>query len=86
MVGVVEVSAHDYEAGSKPSCAWDDPVARDELVTGLVNDAVAILGAFDGVDLDDKQTRLVGLVGLVAGQDIEPGETEGHLAGRSPCL
>jgi IS5 family transposase len=77
VAAAVEVSAHDYEAGSKPSCAWDDPVARDELVTGLVNDAVAILGAFDGVDLDDEQTRLVGLLGLVAGQDVEPGETGG---------
>ena len=73
----VAVSAHDYESGTKPSCAWDDPVARDELVSGLVNDAVAILDALDDADLDDEGTRLVGLLGLVAGQDVEPGETEG---------
>ena len=24
----VDVSAHDYESGTKPSCAWDGPVAR----------------------------------------------------------
>ena len=40
----VGVSAHDYETGGKPACAWDDPVARDELVSGLVGDAVAIEG------------------------------------------
>ena len=62
----VAVSAHDYESGGKPSCAWDDPVDRDELVSGLVNDAVAILDALDDADLDDEQTRLVGLLGLVA--------------------
>lgn len=30
----VAVSAHDYDKGGKPACAWDDPVARDELVSG----------------------------------------------------
>lgn len=73
----VDVSFHDYESGGKPVCAWDDPVARDELVSGLVNDAAAILDAVDGVGLDDDQTQLVGLLALVAGQDVEPGETEG---------
>ncbi len=34
----------DYRASSgKPACAWNDPIARDELVTRLVNDALAIL-------------------------------------------
>ncbi len=73
----VDVSFHDYKSGGKPVCAWDDPVARDELVSGLVNDAVAILDAVDGAGLDDDQTQLVGLLALVAGQDVEPGETEG---------
>ena len=77
VAATVAVSGHDYESGSKPSCAWDDPVARDELVTGLVNDAVAILDSVAGTDLDDDGARLVGLLGLVAGQDVEPGETEG---------
>ncbi|MCH8990847.1 MAG: transposase, partial [Acidobacteria bacterium] len=73
----VVVSAHDYDNGGKPACAWDDPIARDELVTGLVNDAVAILDAVDGVDLDDDRARLVGLLALVDGQDVEPGDEEG---------
>ena len=74
---VVDVSAHDYDAGGKPSCAWDDPAARDELVTGLVTDALAILEAVDGVDLDEEQARLVGLLALVAGQDVEEGDEAG---------
>src|SRR6188472_3867298 len=47
----VTVSAHDYETAGKPVCAWDDQAARNELVTGLVNDALAILAALDGVEL-----------------------------------
>jgi hypothetical protein len=73
----VVVSAHDYDTAGKPACAWDDPDARDELVTGLVNDALAILDAIDDVDLDDDQAALVGLLGLVAGQDVEPGNEAG---------
>lgn len=75
--GRVDVSAYDYDAGGKPSCAWDDPAARDELVTSLVTDALAILEAVDGVALDDDQTRLVGLLALVAGQDVEEGDEAG---------
>ncbi|MFW2380728.1 MAG: IS1182 family transposase [Acidimicrobiales bacterium] len=68
----VEVSAHDYSASGKPACAWNDPVARKELVTGLVNDALAVLEAVDGVELTAEQEQLVGLLALVAGQDVEP--------------
>ncbi len=31
----------------------------------------------DGVELDDVQTEAVGLLALVAGQDVEPGDTDG---------
>jgi IS5 family transposase len=73
----VTVGAHDYEDGAKPACAWDDPAARDELVTGLVTDARAILDAVEGVALDEAQQQLVGLLALVAGQDVEPGDQPG---------
>jgi len=75
--GSVEVTAHDYDAGGKPACAWDDANARDELITALVNDARAILDAVAGVEFDDDQQRLVGLLALVAGQDVEPGDDDG---------
>ena len=72
------VVGDDYEQTSgKPACAWNDPVARDELVTRLVNDALAVLAAIDGIELDDNEQQLVGLLALVAGQDVEPGEQEG---------
>ena len=73
----VELVGDDYDAGSKPQCAWGDPAARDELVSRLVNDALAVLDAVDGIDLDADQQQLVGLLALVAGQDVEPGDEEG---------
>lgn len=72
----VVVSAHDYDAAGKPVCVWDDPEAKTALVTGLVNDALAIITALEGVDLTDEQTDAMGLLALVAGQDVEPGDTE----------
>jgi len=74
----VEVVAHDYDTGGKPACAWDDPAARDELITGLVADALAVLAAVDGVELDDDQRQLVALLALVAGQDVEPDPERGE--------
>ncbi|MCZ7533261.1 MAG: IS1182 family transposase [Acidimicrobiia bacterium] len=74
---MVDVTAHDYGASGKPVCAWDDPDAKAALVSGLVNDAVAILDAVDGIRLDDKAADAVGLLALVAGQDVEPGDGEG---------
>jgi IS5 family transposase len=73
----VAVTAHDYDASGKPVCAWDDPDARTALITGLVNDALAIINALAGIGLDDEQTNAVGLLALVAGQDVEPGDGEG---------
>jgi IS5 family transposase len=77
VAAAVVVTAHDYETPGKPACAWDDPTARDELITGLVNDANLILAAVDGLALDDEQQRLVGLLALIAGQDVEQGDTPG---------
>lgn len=73
----VVVSAHDYDQAGKPVCDWDDPEAKTALVTGLVNDALGIITALDGVGLDNDQADAVGLLALVAGQDVEPGDTEG---------
>ena len=74
---MVDVTAHDYDASGKPVCAWDDPDAKAALVSGLVNDALAILDAVTDIQLDDKATDAVGLLALVAGQDVEPGDGEG---------
>ncbi len=73
----VPVAAHDYDASGKPVCAWDDPDAKAALVSGLVNDALAVLDAVADIELDDKAADAVGLLALVAGQDVEPGDTDG---------
>ena len=73
----VDVTVDDYDASGKPVCAWDDPDAKAALVSGLVNDALAILDAVTDVELDDKAADAVGLLALVAGQDVEPGNHEG---------
>ena len=76
--GALALAAHDYDQDpGKPACAWDDPQARARLVSGLVADALAVLGAVQDADLDVAQAEAVGLLGLVAGQDVEPGEAEG---------
>jgi hypothetical protein len=46
-------------------------------VTALVNDALVVLDALDGIDLDTQQAEAVGLLALVAGQDVEPGDRDG---------
>src|SRR2546425_1448376 len=73
----VELRAHDYDAGAKPVIAWDDPVAKTQLVSALVGDALALMAATERATLTAEQSDAVGLLGLVAGQDVEPGEAEG---------
>src|SRR6266516_1724858 len=73
----VKVGAHDYDRPGKPVCAWDDPQATQALVSGLVNDALAVLAAVAELELDDEQAEAVALLALVAGQDVEPGERPG---------
>lgn len=70
----VPVSAHDYETSGKPLIAWDDPVAKAALVDGLVRDALALLEAFDAGVSDPEATDALGLLALVAGQDVEQDE------------
>jgi IS5 family transposase len=70
--------AHDYDNDpGKPACAWNDRADIDRVVTELVNDARTILTALDGAELDDVQAEAVGLLALVAGQDVEPGDSDG---------
>jgi IS5 family transposase len=72
------LAGHDYEhQPGKPACAWDDPAARQQLISALVGDALAVLGALEGAQLDQQQAEAVGLLGVVAGQDVEPGEQPG---------
>lgn len=73
----VALGGHDYDSAAKPVIAWDDPEAKAGLITALVSDALALVSALEGVSLNAEQADAVGLLALVAGQDVEPGDTEG---------
>jgi IS5 family transposase len=67
----VPLSAHDYESISKPLIAWDDPDAKAALIDALVRDALALLDACEGTEVSAEQADALGLLALVAGQDVE---------------
>ncbi|MDP9386456.1 MAG: IS1182 family transposase [Actinomycetota bacterium] len=73
----VQLAGHDYDSAAKPVIAWDDPVAKQALITALVNDALALVHALESLALDGEAADAVGLLALVAGQDVEPGEEPG---------
>src|ERR671911_283555 len=66
----VELSAHDYDRPGKPDCAWDDPQATQALVSGLVNDALALLAAVAGVGFGAQQAGAVPPLGPVGGPEV----------------
>ena len=74
---VVAVSAHDYDRGAKPVTPGTtrSPSSAPERPRGR---RLSIIGsALHGVELSDEQADAVGLLALVAGQDVEPGDEEG---------
>jgi len=73
----LELVGHDYSDPGKPRIAWDDDAARQQLVTALVNDALVVLAAVEGLELEPAALEAVGLLALVAGQDVEPGDSDG---------
>jgi IS5 family transposase len=73
----LELIGHDYSDPGKPRIAWDDDAARGQLVTALVTDALAVLTAVEGLELSGEAVDAVGLLALVAGQDVEPGDSDG---------
>jgi hypothetical protein len=75
-------TGHDYSQPGKPRIDWDDPAAKDALVSALVTDANALLAALAGRELDEQGASAVGLLALVAGQDVEPAEGSDGTDGR----
>lgn len=74
---LVALAGQDYDQTGKPRIAWDDPAARDVLVSALVGDALALLAALDLETITEaggKPAEAVALLALVAGQDVEPAE------------
>jgi hypothetical protein len=75
-------TGHDYSKPGKPETDWDDPAAKDALVSALVNDATALVAAFSEVKLDEQAASALALLALVAGQDVEPAEGSDGTDGR----
>lgn len=78
----VVCTGHDYRRPGKPMIDWDEPGAKDALVSALVNDANALLEAFAGVELDESGQAALALLALVAGQDVEPAQGSDGSDGR----
>ena len=75
-------TGHDYGKPGKPKIDWDDPQAKDALVSALVNDADAVVAAFKNADLDERAASALALLALVAGQDVEPAAGSDGTGGR----
>jgi hypothetical protein len=54
-------TGHDYAKPGKPKIDWDDPAAKDALVSALVNDATALVAALGGRELDEPAAWRLGL-------------------------
>src|ERR1039457_5507716 len=75
----------DYSKPGKPQIDWDDPAAKQALVSDLVNDALAVLAGLTGdgaPERDAAAADALGLLALVAGQDVEPAEGSDGTDGR----
>jgi Transposase domain (DUF772)/Transposase DDE domain len=75
-------TGHDYSTAGKPRIDWEDPAARQALVSALVNDANALVSALEDAELDERARQAVALLALVAGQDVEPAEGSDGTDGR----
>jgi len=75
-------TGHDYSKPGKPAIDWDDPAAKDALVSSLVNDANTIVAVFAGAVLDEAAASALALLALVAGQDAGPAEGSDGTDGR----
>lgn len=75
----------DYTQAGKPSIDWDDVEAKQNLVSDLVNDALSVLAELTGDDAPQREAKAadaLGLLALVAGQDVEPAEDSDGTDGR----
>ncbi len=82
---VTAVCALDYSRPGKPDIDWDDPAAKQALVSALVNDALAVLAELcrpEAGEFDAAAADALGLLALVAGQDVEPAEASDGTDGR----
>ncbi len=64
----------DYCSAGKPVCDWDDRAAREALIDALARDALALLVALEGVNLEAEVGKAATLLAAVVGQDLDEGE------------
>jgi len=64
----------DYASAGKPVCDWDDQAAREALIDALASDALAMLIALEGVNLEPEVGQAATLLAAVIGQDLDAGE------------
>ena len=82
---IAAVCTLDYRKPGKPPIDWDDPAAKQALVSDLVNDALAVLEALTGPGAPERDAAAadaLGLLALVAGQDVEPAAESDGTDGR----
>ena len=74
----LELAGHDYADPGKPRIAWDDDDARQQLVTAL-GESTPAPSSTPSTAWSSTTSRptAVGLLALVAGQDVEPGDGDG---------
>jgi IS5 family transposase len=77
-----ECSGFDYSQGRRPVIDWSDPQAAEELVSALVNDAGTVVAALKDAELGEEAASALALLGLTAGQDVEPAEGSDGSDGR----
>jgi Transposase DDE domain len=61
----------DYASAGKPVCDYEDRTARAALVDALARDAMALVAALDGRELDTEVDQAARLLATVAGQDLD---------------
>jgi Transposase DDE domain/Transposase domain (DUF772) len=72
---IERVASCDYSKPGKPDIDWDDEQAKQNLVSDLVEDALAVLAELCGPDAPEREEAAadaLGWLALVAGQDVEP--------------
>jgi len=75
-------TAHDYADPGKPKITWNDEQARADLLDALVTDAIRLLAALPEREHGPKAADALGLLALVAGQDVQPAEGSDGRDGR----
>jgi hypothetical protein len=67
----VLTSGDEYESNAKPQIAWDDTVARAELIDSRARDGHALLAFLDSRRLGPGLAEAAELLATVLGQDLE---------------